>query len=45
MESIRVNVSAFVLNKETQSLLNDLWSEMIEDGFDITYYSEEGDVI
>lgn len=44
MERIRVNISAF--NNKSQAILKELWSEMIEDGFDMSYYSEDdGDII
>lgn len=44
MKRIRVNISAF--NNKSQAILEELWSEMIEDGFDMSYYSEDdGDTI
>lgn len=46
MERIRVNTSAFIINNKSQAILEELWSEMIENGFDMNYYSEDnGDVI
>ena len=45
MERIKVNTSAFIINNKSQAILEEFWSEMIEDNFDITYYSEEDDIV
>lgn len=46
MERIRVKTTAFVINNKSQAILEELWSEMIENGFDMNYYLEDdGDTI